>query len=88
MSDNLHLVDYLFIDNPFPALKFSGSIGGHWPAITQFPAYWPQCLQKIQKSMATSGLPSRYLKVYLKCLKSLNSSVVFVKFSFGDDQLN
>ena len=62
MSDNLHLVDYLLIDNPFPALKFSGSIGGHWPAITQFPAYWPQCLQKIQKSMATSGLPS--IKVF------------------------
>ena len=30
---------------------------------------------------------SRYLKVYLKCLKSLNSSVLFVKFSFGNDQL-
>ena len=36
-------------------LKFSGGIG-----VTglRCPAYWPQCLQKMQKSMATSGMPS------------------------------
>ena len=47
------------------------------------PACWPQCLQT-----AISSLPSiRGIWRYLKCLNSLNSSVLFVKFWFGGDQL-
>ena len=85
------LVVYILLLNIlYTVLKFSGSIGSHWPA--QCPVFVGRnALERcMQKSRVTSGLPSIMvfsMIIKFKYLKSLNSSVLFVKSLFGDYQL-